>query len=70
MFEKENLPIETRLIENKTPEEYISKITDDEEFDLIALGCKGEHSKLEELFIGTVANYTLNKVDSDLLIVR
>ena len=70
LFDKENLPIETRLIEDQTPAEYISKIEDDEKFDLVALGCKGEHSRIEELLLGTVAYDILNKVDSDILIVR
>lgn len=69
-FNKANIPIETRLIEDEKPEDYISKVVDEEEFDLVALGCKGEHSKLEEIVLGTVAHDVLNNVDSDLLIVR
>ena len=70
LFDKENVPIETRLIDDQTPAEYIIKVNEHEKFDLIALGCKGEHSKLEELLLGTVAYDILNKIDSDILIVR
>ncbi len=70
MFDKENLPIETRLIVDHTPAEYISKVKKEENFDLVALGCKGEHSRVEELLIGNVAFEILNNVDTDLLIVR
>ena len=70
LFDKENVPIETRLIDDQTPAEYISKIKEYEKFDLVALGCKGEHSRLEELLLGTVAYDILDKVDSDILIVR
>jgi len=70
LFDKENVPIETRLIDDQTPAEYILKIEEHKRFDLVALGCKGEHSRLEELLIGTVAYDILNKVDSDILIVR
>ena len=70
MFEKEKIPIETRLIDDKKPEDYISEIVQEENFDLVALGCKGEHSKLEEIFIGSIAHNALNNVDADLLIVR
>ena len=70
LFEKENLPIETRLIDDQAPAEYISRIKKHENFDLVALGCKGEHSRLEEVLLGAVAYDILDKVDSDILIVR
>ncbi|TFG23140.1 MAG: universal stress protein [Promethearchaeota archaeon] len=69
-FNDANLSVETRLVEDEKPEDYISKVVDEEGFDLVALGCKGEHSKLEELVMGTVANDVLNNANSDLLIVR
>jgi nucleotide-binding universal stress UspA family protein len=70
LFDKENLPIETRLIDDQTPAVYISKVKEEENFDLVVLGCKGDHSRLEELLLGTVANEVRNKVDSDIWIVR
>ncbi|MGV9199915.1 MAG: universal stress protein [Promethearchaeia archaeon] len=70
MFEEEQQEIETRLILDDDPEDYIQDIVDEENFDLVVLGCQGKHSKLEELFLGTVANETVNKAACDVLIVR
>ena len=70
LFDNENLPIETRLIDDETPAEYIARINEQEKFDLVALGCKGEHSRLQEIFLGTVVYDILDKIESDILIVR
>ncbi|MBD3341691.1 MAG: hypothetical protein GF353_21480, partial [Candidatus Lokiarchaeota archaeon] len=69
IFGEKNIPIETRLIEGLDPEDYIIQTVEKEAFDLVALGCKG-HSKLEEIFIGSVALEVLNKAPCDVLIVR
>ncbi len=70
MFKDANIEIETRLIESEDPDQYIERITKEENFDLVVLGCKGHHSKLEEVFIGTVAENALNKAACDVLLVR
>jgi nucleotide-binding universal stress UspA family protein len=70
LFEKENIDIETRLITDEKPEEYIDKVVEKENFDLVVLGSKGEHSKLEQIFSGSVAQKVLNDINSDVLIVR
>lgn len=70
MFEAEKLAVETRLIRDKSPGDYIIKVVKDEGFDLVVLGCKGHHSKLREVFIGTVAEKSLNRAACDVLIVR
>jgi nucleotide-binding universal stress UspA family protein len=70
LFEKENIEIETRLIEDDKPEEYIESVVEKEDYNLIALGSKGEHSKLEQLFSGSVAQKVLNDIQCDILIVR
>lgn len=69
LFENEE-KLETRLIMDEDPEDYIQDIVAEEGFDLVVLGCQGKHSKLEELFLGTVANKTVNNADCDVLIVR
>ncbi|MBD3341564.1 MAG: hypothetical protein GF353_20840 [Candidatus Lokiarchaeota archaeon] len=69
IFNTKQVPMETRLIEGMGPEEYIIQVAKNENFDLVALGCKG-HSKLEEIFIGSVAKKVLNKAPCDILIVR
>jgi nucleotide-binding universal stress UspA family protein len=70
LFEKANLEIETRLIQDQKPADYILKISEKENFDLVVLGCKGAHSKLESALLGTVAQKVVNKGSSDVLVVR
>jgi len=69
-FEKENLTIETRLIYDLGPQYYIEKKTEEEGFDLVVLGCKGEHSKLKRTVIGTVPEHVINNAPTDVLIVK
>ena len=70
MFAQGTGKVETRLIEDEDPEDYIKRITDEEDFDLVVLGCKGEHSKLKNVFMGSVATKALNEAACDVLIVR
>jgi nucleotide-binding universal stress UspA family protein len=70
MFAKANKLIETRLIEDETPEEYIVRIVEEEDFDLLALGSKGEHSRLKKIFMGSIAQKVLNDASCDVLVVR
>jgi nucleotide-binding universal stress UspA family protein len=70
MFEKANIEIDTRLIFDEDPEDYIERIVEEENFDLVALGCKGDHSKVKEVFMGSVAQKVLNNADCDVLAVR
>lgn len=67
-FEEEQ--VEYRLVYDKHPEHYIIKQCEEENFDLVVLGCKGKHSKLERTFIGTVSTKVLNEATCDVLIVR
>ncbi|TFG01857.1 MAG: universal stress protein [Promethearchaeota archaeon] len=69
-FKKAGKLIETRLIEDEDPEDYIMRVIDEENFDLIALGSKGDHSKLKEMFLGSIAQKVLNDADCDVLVVR
>jgi nucleotide-binding universal stress UspA family protein len=70
LFKESNEEVETRLIFDIPPEDYIKKMVDEEDFDLIILGCKGHHSKLSRVFLGTVPIKVINNVSSDVLIVR
>jgi len=63
------VPVETRVIEDEKPEDYIIRIAEEENFDLVALGCKGEHSILRKAF-RTVATKVLNDAPCDVLVVR
>jgi len=70
LFEQEELELETRLIFVKEPEDYIIDIVKKENFDLVILGCKGAHSKLKEVFVGSVAQAAVNRATCDVLVVR
>lgn len=70
LFKKVNKWIETRLIEGEDPEDYILRVVEEEGFDLVALGSKGDHSKLKEIFMGSIAQKVLNEASCDVLIVR
>ncbi|TFG01860.1 MAG: universal stress protein [Promethearchaeota archaeon] len=70
MFKNANIDIETRLILDEAPEDYIDHIVDEENFDLVALGSKGDHSKVKEVFMGSVAHKVLSEAECDVLAVR
>jgi nucleotide-binding universal stress UspA family protein len=70
IFDKNGINIEPRLITDEKPEDYIEKVVEEENIDLIVLGSKGEHSKLEQIFSGTVAQKVVNEVPCDVLVVR
>ncbi len=70
VFGAQQVPIETRLIEEETPEEYVQNTVKEEGFDLVILGCSGHHSKLRRALMGTVANKVLNEADCDVMVVR
>ena len=70
IFEKANVPVETRLLYDTGPQYYIEKQVEKEDFDLVLLGCAGEHSKLKRTFLGTVPEYVLNNAKCDVLVVK
>ena len=70
MFSEYNIPVETRLIENKNPEDFIKEIIKNQDIDLIILSCKGHHSKLRRFFFETLPQKILNDASVDLLVVR
>ncbi|MBY9014166.1 MAG: universal stress protein [Candidatus Lokiarchaeota archaeon] len=70
MFSKEGKNVETRLIYEHGPQYYIEEQVKKEGFDLVVLGCKGEHTKLKRTIIGTVPEYVINHANTDILIVK
>ena len=62
--------IETKLTYDIAPEYYIERMVKEEGFDLVVLGCQGEHSKLRRTILGSVPEYVLNHVNSDILIIK
>jgi nucleotide-binding universal stress UspA family protein len=70
LFKESGIDIETRLIYDIPPEDYIEKIVEEENINLVVLGCKGSHSKLKRTFVGTVPDKVVNTAGCDVLIVR
>ncbi|MFX1573662.1 MAG: universal stress protein [Promethearchaeota archaeon] len=70
LFKDANLAVETRLIFDIPPEDYIKNKIEEEKFDLVILGCKGKHSKLKRVLLGTIPTKVINSADCDVLIVR
>ncbi len=70
LFKKENQEIETRLVYDVPPENYVKKAVKEEEFDLVILGSAGHHNALERMVLGTVPEHVLNEVPCDVLIVK
>ncbi|MFX1429815.1 MAG: universal stress protein [Promethearchaeota archaeon] len=70
MFNKSISSVETRLIEDLSPEDYIFKIVKEENFDLVVIGSKGHHSKIKEIFLGTVSTHVSKNAPCEVLIVR
>ncbi len=70
LFANEGQKVQTRLIFDIPPEDYIIKIAEEENFDLVMLGCKGKHSKLKRTILGTIPDKVINNAPCDVLIVR
>ena len=70
MFDKSISSVETRLIKDLRPEDYILEIVKKEDFDLVVLGSKGHHSRLKNIFQGTISTHILRDPPCDVLIVR
>ncbi|MFW9818381.1 MAG: universal stress protein [Candidatus Thorarchaeota archaeon] len=70
VFDKSLSLVETRLIEDLSPEDYILKAVNHENFDLVVIGSKGHHSKIKHIFHGTISTHILREAPCDVLIVR
>ncbi|MFX1394243.1 MAG: universal stress protein [Promethearchaeota archaeon] len=70
IFKAENLSIETKIIFDESPEDYVERIVEEQNFDLVALGYRGKHSKLKQIFTGSIAQKLLNDAPCDILVVR
>lgn len=69
-FGTEQNYIETRLIEKESPEDYICRIAKEENFDLIVLGSRGQHSKIKKALLGTVSSKVAKDSPCDVLLVK
>ncbi len=64
-FETAGVNVITRLIADQEPEQYAVEFVKTEGVDVIVLGCKGHHSTLKEIFLGTVVTRVLNAAKCD-----
>ncbi|OLS13141.1 MAG: hypothetical protein RBG13Loki_3237 [Promethearchaeota archaeon CR_4] len=69
-FEAAGVKVQTILVKEQEPEEYAIDAVDKEGVDLVVLGCKGSHSKMRQIFLGTVPSRLLNAARCDVLVVR
>jgi nucleotide-binding universal stress UspA family protein len=70
MFEETDIPFETRLIEDQDPEDYIEKIVEEENFNLVVLGNAGEHNSLKSRLLGSIPTKVMNTISVDVLVVK
>ena len=70
MFGENQKSVETRLIEDEPPENYIRRIVEEENFDLVIIGSRGQHSKIKKVLLGTVSSKVSENTPCDVLIVK
>jgi nucleotide-binding universal stress UspA family protein len=70
LFVNEKIDVESRLITDESPEDYITRAIDEEGFDLVVLSCKGDHSSFKRAFSETIPLKILNDGRSDVLVIR
>ncbi|TFF99741.1 MAG: universal stress protein [Promethearchaeota archaeon] len=70
VFKEEGLNLETHLVTGKEPADYIEEVVERENFNLVIMGHRGSHSKLEDIFLGSVAKKVLESVECDVLIIK
>jgi nucleotide-binding universal stress UspA family protein len=56
------------LVKNDNPEDYIQKVA--KKYDLIVIGIKGVHSKLSQVFLGSVAEAVVKNAPCDVMVIR
>jgi nucleotide-binding universal stress UspA family protein len=69
VFREEGIEIEGHLIYDQGPLSYIQKMVKKEQVDLVIIGRKGTHSRLEEILTGSIAGKLLTHVSCDVLVV-
>jgi nucleotide-binding universal stress UspA family protein len=67
MFRDAGMKIEERL-ETGAPREVISKIANEEKFDLIIIGRRGGKGVIRDVLFGSTANYVLHHVACPVLL--
>lgn len=70
IFEKAGIPIDTRLVEDIKPEDYAKNMVKKENFDLVIIGEKKYHSRIDTLLSRSIPKHIINDIDSDVLVLH
>jgi len=70
IFDDAKVPVSTELVIDESPASYAKRAVKEQKFDLVVVGARGHHSKLREVFLGSVCEEIMNQVDCDVLLVR
>lgn len=70
IFEEVQVPAKTHLVTKDYPEDYIRRMVKKKKFDLVVIGIKGIHSKLSQIFLGSVAEDVVKNAACDVLVIR
>ncbi|MHA2182112.1 MAG: universal stress protein [Promethearchaeota archaeon] len=70
IFDELDIPTKIRLTIKETPEDYITRMVTKKKFDLVVVGIKGIHSKLNQIFLGSVAEKVVKNTPCDVLVIR
>lgn len=70
IFDEVQIPAKTHLVTKDYPEEYIRRMVKKKKFDLVVVGIKGIHSKISQIFLGSVAEDVVKNAPCDVLVIR
>lgn len=70
LFEEANLSVETRLVVDQEPEDYIINIVDKESINLVVLGYSGKHGIIKRRILGSIPTQVMNNVLCNVLVVK
>jgi nucleotide-binding universal stress UspA family protein len=62
--------VSTQLVEDLDPVEFAKEFVIKENIDLVVIGARGQHSKLREVFFGSVCERMVNQVRCDVLVIK
>ena len=70
LFGEANIEVDTRIISDNNPEDYIKTICTAEEYNLIVLGYSGTHGILRRRVLGSIPTQVMNNALCDVLLVK
>jgi nucleotide-binding universal stress UspA family protein len=70
IFDDAGLKVKTTLAREISPEDYAKNAVKENNIDLVVIGAKGHHSKLRQVFMGSVCERIINEVECDTLMIK